>query len=333
MAARLRRHLPGKVQRALEAADYLMQSDSSRNIHSVGWGVVEMGGIDTGQVGVVATVEKKGKLEKSFPGSPLIPSALCGFRTDVQERPRQEIELLKCIVPCDFYNTESIHQDCYDTPIPGGVEIFPIGKQWLGTLGCKVVYRCQRGNLCHGAITNWHVATGDIGTKLGQPGGNNEWFARVNHSPGVSFSGVNYVDLAVLDIERVDGKYAPQTHTVKAEQVTLGEYQRDLSTGGVGTIVARDGRTLGRITNGRISQIGVNINVGYGEGGVATFSDQLIVAGGGGGNFSAPGDSGSMVFEWPSMRPSGLLFAGGGGTTVVSPAEFILEFSGVHSFQ
>ena len=118
---------------------------------------------------------------------------------------------------------------------------------------------------------------------------------------------------------------------MKAEQITLGKYESRISNSGIGATVARDGRTLGRVTDGKVVQIGATVRVGYGGGKVATFKDQFIVTCKGG-NFSAPGDSGSMVFEYPSMNPFGLLFAGGGETTIVSPAEFIVELGNVVHF-
>lgn len=327
MATRLRRDLPLDAQAALAQADQLLL-DPAGNIHSVGWGIQTVNGKEQG-VGIVVTVQRK-HLDCVALGCFIVPLFFGTFRTDVQEQPEQEIQLLRGRYH-QYRFTDSLHQKCYNTPIPGGVECYPIGKAWLGTLGCKVIFRDSDGRLRHGAITNCHVATDVIGTPLGQPGGNGRWFAKVSCSPGINFSGANYVDLSVLDIERTDGVYAPSTHTVKAEQVTLGRYLAELSEGGIGTTVARDGRTLGRIVDGKVSQIGVTVRVGYGGGKVATFVDQLICTRSGG-EFSAPGDSGSMVFEHPSPKPLGLLFAGGGGTTIVSPAEYVISRGGVTQF-
>ncbi|MHC4800137.1 MAG: hypothetical protein ACYTF1_26150, partial [Planctomycetota bacterium] len=222
---RLRRDLPPGLQIALAAADELMASDPSGNIHSVGYGERTRRGSLVG-LGIVVTVARKAPAADLVAmGSPLVPRMLRGALTDVQEQPEAKIQLLRFDAPVRMRLGPKVgiyHQQCHNTPIPGGVECFPIGQAWLGTLGCKIVYRDRSGHLRHGAITNWHVATGDVGTPLGQPGGNNEWFARVAQSPGVSFSGVNYVDLAVLDTKRTDGEYAPSTHTVEPKQVTLG---------------------------------------------------------------------------------------------------------------
>lgn len=342
---RLRRELRPDIQLALKVAERWMAEDQSGNIHQVYWGQgIEKGMSSAGPEIVFVVKRKVPDADVALLGSLLIPKTLVGYlRTDVQERPRAEIRILRTLTlggwPLEF--TESLdaavailpHQQCHNAPIPGGVQIQPDGAAWLGTLGCKVVYRDDAGKLRHGAITNYHVATDVRNRPIIQPSGAKPWFARVAYSPGVKFGGAeNHIDIAVLDIERTDGAYAPVTHTVKPEQVTLGTYSKELSTGGLDTRVARDGRTLGRVTDGVCVGIGASARVGYGEGEVALFTDQLIVTRTGG-EFSAPGDSGSFVFEWPAMRAFGLLFAGGGGTTIVSPVEYAISEARVHSFQ
>ena len=45
-----------------------------------------------------------------------------------------------------------------------------------------------------------------------------------------------------------------------------------------------------------------------------------------GGNFSAGGDSGSVIWTWDARRaPVALLFAGGGGTTFANPITRVLS--------
>lgn len=83
----------------------------------------------------------------------------------------------------------------------------------------------------------------------------------------------------------------------------------------VNMMVGKTGRTT-NLTNGRVTAIGVSVNVNYGGGKVAHFRDQFAVRSPGASPFSAGGDSGSFVWTWDSLRcPVGLLFAGGGGTT------------------
>jgi len=333
--ARLRRELRPDIQLALKEAEALMRSDPSGNIHQVYWGVPTARYHSRFSEAVVFVVKRKVPLRDiAALGSPLVPGRLMGYlMTDVQERPRAEIALLRLSDMRAHQYITGVHVECHDAPIPGGVQIQPDGAPWLGTLGCKIVYRADDGTLRHGAITNYHVATDVRNRPIVQPMGSRPWFARVAYSPGVKFGGVaNQIDISVLDIERADGAYAPSTHTVKPEQVTLGRYSQELSQGGLGTTVARDGRTLGRLTDGICTGIGASVTVGYGAGQVALFTDQLIVTRLSG-SFSAPGDSGSMVFEWPAMRAFGLLFGGGEDTTIVSPVEYAISEARVYSFE
>ncbi len=79
-------------------------------------------------------------------------------------------------------------------------------------------------------------------------------------------------------------------------------------------IVGKTGRTT-QLKQGRISAVNVTVNVNYGSGRVAQFRDQISIRGVSG-DFSAGGDSGSLIWQWSATRqPVGLLFAGGGGTT------------------
>jgi hypothetical protein len=93
----------------------------------------------------------------------------------------------------------------------------------------------------------------------------------------------------------------------------------------VGTLVGKSGRTT-QLTQGRITAIGVTVNVGYGGGRVATFRDQFsAVSTTSGANFSQGGDSGSLIWTWnPARNPVGLLFAGGGNVTFANRIDRVL---------
>ena len=101
----------------------------------------------------------------------------------------------------------------------------------------------------------------------------------------------------------------------------------------VGMRVRKYGRTTGQ-TNGRIDAINGIVNVNYGAtNGVARFVNQIIIKPG---NFSAGGDSGSLIVVQKggdARKPVGLLFAGGFGITVANPidvrfSEYFDEFDG-----
>lgn len=85
-------------------------------------------------------------------------------------------------------------------------------------------------------------------------------------------------------------------------------------TATVGMIVGKTGRTT-QLTNGRVIDVSASLRVNFGFGRVANYRDQISIRGLNG-DFSQPGDSGSLIWTWDSRRaPVGLLFAGGGGIT------------------
>ena len=86
----------------------------------------------------------------------------------------------------------------------------------------------------------------------------------------------------------------------------------------VGTRVFKVGRTSG-LTMGRITAVEARVpNVGYGVG-PAAFEGSLIIEGQGGSTFSAPGDSGSGIYDLRG-RLVGFLYAGDGTITLACPA-------------
>jgi len=92
-------------------------------------------------------------------------------------------------------------------------------------------------------------------------------------------------------------------------------------TASLGRAVKKSGRTTG-LTYSSIGFVGVNITVNY-DGGRAYFTDQFVVSGG---NFSAGGDSGSLIVtDDASANPVGLLFAGSNTDTIANPIDTVLE--------
>ncbi len=82
----------------------------------------------------------------------------------------------------------------------------------------------------------------------------------------------------------------------------------------LGMIVGKTGRTT-QLRTGRIIDTSASIRVNYGGGRLANFRDQITIRGLNG-DFSAGGNSGSLIWTWDARRaPVGLLFAGGGGLT------------------
>lgn len=176
-----------------------------------------------------------------------------------------------------------------------------------------------------------NVNAGPIGAAILQPGpfdgGQNprdrigvlERFVPINFSAGA----VNYVDCATAWVT---------SSLVRKEFVYLvGNEQRFFRVGNrvvqprVEGIVGKTGRTT-QLKKGRISAVGVTVNVGFGAGRVATFADQFaVVSTIPNEPFSAGGDSGSLIWTWDAARnPVGLLFAGGSGVTFANRLSRVL---------
>ena len=95
----------------------------------------------------------------------------------------------------------------------------------------------------------------------------------------------------------------------------------------VGLSVAKSGRTTG-FTTGSISSINTSVSIQYQQGCgkgkkfTVTFTGQIVITPG---NFSAGGDSGSLIVtNNASHNPVGLLFAGSSSSTIANPIGLVL---------
>jgi hypothetical protein len=100
---------------------------------------------------------------------------------------------------------------------------------------------------------------------------------------------------------------------VKDEILQIGALNGTTS-GDLGMAIRKSGRTTG-LTSGEIMQVDVTVNVQYGEGRIARFTDQLMA-----GAMSQGGDSGSAVVD-DQNRLVGLLFAGSDQSTIINRIE------------
>lgn len=217
-------------------------------------------------------------------------------------------------------------------PAPGGVSVGHVDVT-AGTLGSRAIGLTAPWNNRHLILSNNHVLAnsnaGRVNDSLIQPGQ-----ADGGRHPGdqiavlarwvpINFGGVaNLVDAAVgwAWHERIRG----------GQYYVSGGAANYYSTGTaplaatLGMVVGKSGRTTG-LTQGRVTQIGVSVNVNFGGGRVALFRNQIAIQSVNSNPFSAGGDSGSLIWHWASgVRPVGLLFAGGGGTTFANPIGHVL---------
>ena len=215
---------------------------------------------------------------------------------------------------------------------PGGTSVGHF-RITAGTFGCLVRGTTAPRNRRLMVLSNNHVLANSNAAKVGdciaQPGPADggrcpaDQIAVLESFRPINFGGgVNFVDCAT-------GWAWPDR--VRKELVYLSGGQRRFFRIGSSPVNPRIGMTVGKsgrttqLTQGRVNAINVTVNVNFGGGRVAQFRDQFSVRGFGR-DFSAGGDSGSAVWEWATgVRPCGLLFAGGGGTTFCNRMSRVLS--------
>jgi hypothetical protein len=217
-------------------------------------------------------------------------------------------------------------------PAPGGISV---GHKNItaGTLGCLVRGRHAPRNARLMILSNNHVLANSnaasIGDCISQPGPYDggrcpaDQVAVLEKLIPIRFGGpINYVDCAT-------GWAWPDRVRRELMYLQAGAV-RYFRVGGTpvaavpGLAVGKSGRTT-QLTSGRVTAVGVTIRVSYGSAGSAVFSDQMAIRAASG-DFSAGGDSGSLIWTWDSRRaPVGLLFAGGGGTTFANRIGRVLD--------
>jgi len=205
-------------------------------------------------------------------------------------------------------------------PATGGLSCGQVEIGGSGTLGCLATGRSAPRNERTLILSNNHVLANAnlaaINSCVVQPGVGDggtcesDQVAVLERFYPLSFGGgaVNYVDCATAWAwpERVSPKmmYLAATGATpfSISPMPVGATQ--------GMVVGKSGRTT-QLTSGTIAEVGASTWVGpYAGGGSAFFAGQLAIEGG---PFSAPGDSGSLVWTWNAgLNPVGLVFAGGG---------------------
>jgi hypothetical protein len=208
-------------------------------------------------------------------------------------------------------------------PAPGGSSVghFAITA---GTLGCFARGRSAPRSNYVLALSNNHVLAnsngGPLGANILQPGpydgGTNpgDRIAILERFVPINFTGgTNYVDCATGWCWSGLVRYPELMYLSSGTPVYFRVSSVPVNCQ-LGMNVGKTGRTT-QLTHGIIRDCNATIRVNYGGGRVGLFSDQMAITGISG-NFSAGGDSGSLIWTWDSRRnPVGLLFAGGGDTT------------------
>lgn len=218
-------------------------------------------------------------------------------------------------------------------PAPGGVSV---GHKDItaGTLGSRAIGLSGPWRNRHLILSNNHVLAnsnaGRVGDSIVQPGRADggqhprDQVAILSKWVPIRFGGAaNIVDCAYgwAWHQRIRGEQYYQ----RGGRAAYYRTGTRCMSARLGMTVGKSGRTTG-LTQGRVTQIGVSVNVNFGGGRVALFRNQMAIRSVNSRPFSAGGDSGSVIWHWArGVRPVGLLFAGGGGTTFANPMCSVLD--------
>ena len=227
----------------------------------------------------------------------------------------------------DAYSHRARHR-----PAPGGVSVGHVDIT-CGTLGSRGIGLTAPWNNRHLVLSNNHVLAnsnaGRVNDSIVQPGtcdgGRHpgDQIAVLARWVPINFGGAaNLVDCAIgwAWHQRIRG----EQYYLSGGRPAFYRTGTTPLAASLGLTVGKSGRTTG-LTMGRVTQIGVSVNVNYGGGRIALFRNQIAIRSVNSNPFSAGGDSGSLIWHWAAgLRPVGLLFAGGGGTTFANPIGSVL---------
>ncbi len=317
--------------------NYRRQLLDRANVVAAGVGYKTTGGKKTATLSIVCSVTKKIAVAQ-LAGRDLVPPNLDTMPTDVIET--GVIRALQS--PTERFR-----------PAPGGVSI---GHRDItaGTLGCWVK---KDGRFV--ILSNNHVLANSNAAQIGDPilqpgpydGGRypEDHIADLEQFIPINLIGIpsecpiatgtaaflnavarllgSSVELQAIDRQQtenlVDAAIARPLNTddVRDEILQIGAID-GTAEGELGTALKKSGRTTG-LTTGEIQQVDVTVNVQYGEGQIAQFTDQLMA-----GPMSQGGDSGSAVLD-EKNRLVGLLFAGSDTTTIMNRIQNVFSLLGV----
>jgi hypothetical protein len=310
-----------------------------RNVVATGVGYKVTGGKRTQAMSIVCSVTRKVPVS-ALAAADLVPATIRGVATDVVET--GPIRALQ--PPTGRFR-----------PAPGGVSI---GHRDItaGTLGCLV----RKGGAVF-ILSNNHVLANSNAAAIGDPilqpgphdGGTiaNDHIANLEAFVPISFvapeppSECGFARAVIAALNAGCRLIASQTRyrivsiqqtpnlvdaaiarplapgDVADEILGIGPMQGTVQ-GTLGMRIQKSGRTTG-LTTGEILQVDVTVNVQYGAGQIAQFTDQLLA-----GAMSQGGDSGSAVLD-EQKRLTGLLFAGSDSTTIINRIEHVFAALGV----
>jgi len=285
------------------------------NVHATGVGVrLRKGKIVEGDFVLKVYVFDKQDLGKQAPK--ITQGNFQGIGIDVEHLPVQQA--LKRRVGLRPLATTPAQHQARRRPVVGGLQISPLGADFVGTMGSLVRPGTQLF-----ALSNNHVLVDTnslpIGTQIVQSFGTNpaDVFARLSEFEQIRFPQPG----GITPRNRMDAAIAAVTSPTLVRRATIfgiDNYTPVLTAPRPAMTVTKSGRTTA-VTRGRITAIRVNgVTVNYGTVQnpiIGTFDNSVQIVGAPGQSFSRPGDSGSAILDNASGRPVALLFAGDGTST------------------
>ncbi|UCD70633.1 MAG: hypothetical protein JSW70_06390 [Syntrophobacterales bacterium] len=131
--------------------------------------------------------------------------------------------------------------------------------------------------------------------------------------------------VVIQQANQVDGALAKPTSpdVVSNEILEIGSVMEDTEAE-LGMEVKKSGRTTG-LTTGTVELLDASVQVEYGAGKTALFTNQILTT-----NMSKGGDSGSLLVAEERNKAVGLLFAGSDQVTIHNPIGFVKDALKIH---
>jgi hypothetical protein len=305
----LERKLGGHRARIAAFAAAKPDVSGRENILGFGVGLRYAAKALTGQLAVKVFVREKLPMDR-VTASARVPTQVAGFDTDVE-----------AIGELILYS----YAARYPRPVPCGVSVSNVKLLGSGTLGCLVVL--NNGKLC--MLSNNHVLANEnaanIGDEIIQPGN-----AEPVEAPDQVIGTLeNFIPIQAAG-NLVDAAVALTSFDMVSPKHVTYQLNPQLLEATIGMTVTKDGRTT-QSTVGVVTDLNVNISVGYDPFPAgAEMRDQIGIRGVHG-PFSMPGDSGSLIVTAASKQPVALLFAGStdNSMTFANPIQAVKSALGI----
>jgi hypothetical protein len=308
-----------KPARLRSEVPYIAVTHPERNVVGVGIGLKIVKGKVTDRPCIRFYVERKVPAAR-IPRESLLPSRLEGIETDVVETGR--FRALPATIGQVRSRLRPARPGCsvgFQFPPPN------VGTVMAGTFGA-VARAASRVYV----LSNNHVLANENRLPKGSPifqpglldGGDpaRDQIAALSKFKRLQRSGPNKVDCAIAEVgdtRKVSAAVLPSVGKLASGQpISAVESMR----------VEKVGRTTA-YTTGVVMDVSADLSVQY-DIGVLGFTDQVIIVGSGG-SFSDAGDSGSLIVDLKTKRPTALLFAGSASHTVANHIDGVLAALGV----